>query len=145
MLMRIYGLNMVGVKYMNSRVLKPDIDPFCGCSDDDNSDDGGGIRFNDIEEERDVEVDAEEFVQVEVDRPGPGTRINVNGKSFRFKKMASKDPKKTKDTSRSPKVNVLVPKSVMGSSSRRNNVGSKEVDYDSEELNSSDLDDYPKD
>lgn len=45
-----------GVEYMLSKVLKPDVDQFSKCSDDDSigdvdNTDAGGIRFDDSEEE----------------------------------------------------------------------------------------------
>ena len=66
---------------------------------------------------------------------------------MKYKVMGSKDPKKMKFVYKGSKVNVLVPKSVLGSSSQRNetNFGSRKVDYDSEELNSSDHDESDKD
>lgn len=82
-----------GVEDMLSKDFKPNIDQSSKCSDDDNTDnDDGGIKFNDNEEEIACERD-EGFVQVEVERPISGTRVEVNVKSLRFKVMGFKSPK----------------------------------------------------
>ncbi|KAI5391596.1 hypothetical protein KIW84_076420 [Lathyrus oleraceus] len=83
------------VEDMLSKVLKPDVDQFSECSNDDIIDDnystgGGGIRFDDSEKERTCERD-EGFVQVKVERSISGNRVNVNGKSHIFNVMGSKD------------------------------------------------------
>ena len=103
--------------------------------------------FDDSEEERGCEVEEEQFEEVQVELPISGNRVEVNGKSMKYKVMGSKDPKKMKSDYNGSKVNILVPKSVLGSSSQRNetNFGSRNVDYDIEKLDSSDPDESDKD
>lgn len=74
--------------------------------------------------------------------------VEVNGKSLRFKVKGSKNQKKGKSPS---KLNLFVPARIIGDCSKRNpnNVGSQDVEYESDELESSDHDDsgnekYPK-
>ncbi|KAI5421620.1 hypothetical protein KIW84_045159 [Lathyrus oleraceus] len=104
-----------GVKDMPSKVLKPDVDQFSECKD------------YDITNDDDINDDG-------------GIRVEINGKSLRFKVMGSKSPKKIKSPR---KMNIFVPTSVLRVISKRNtnNVESQDVDYDSEELESSDSDD----
>ena len=73
-------------------------------------------------------------------RPISGNKVEVNGKSLRFKVMGSKSPKKIKSPR---KMNIFVPTSVLRVISKRNtnNVESQDVDYDSEDLESFNLDD----
>ena len=138
-----------GVQDMMTKVLNPDFDNISDCSEDDTADDDydGGIMFDDSEEERGCEVEEEQFEEVQVELPISGNRVEVNGKSMKYKVMGSKDPKKMNIAYKGSKVNVLVPKSVLGSSSQRNetNFGSRNVDYDIEKLDSSDPDESDKD
>ncbi|KAI5386965.1 hypothetical protein KIW84_073202 [Lathyrus oleraceus] len=82
-----------GVEDMLSKVFKPYVNQSSECSDDDSTNnDDVGIRFDDSAEERTCERE-EGFVQVEVERPISGNKVEVNGKSLRFKVMGSKHPK----------------------------------------------------
>lgn len=75
-----------------------------------------------------------------MERPIDGNKVEVNEKSLRFKVMDSKGPKEMKSPR---KVNRFVTASILGARSKRNtnNVESQDVDYDSEDLESSDPDD----
>ncbi|XP_058756954.1 uncharacterized protein LOC131630180 [Vicia villosa] len=131
-----------GVKDMMTKVVHPNVDDFSTSSETESSgsDTDAGECFDDSEEERVIEVEDEQFDQVEVVLPESGNRVNVHGKSLRFERCASKDPKNMKAKSMVKKVNLLVPKSVLGSSSKRNTTNDEDVDYASEELDSSDAD-----
>ncbi|CAI8605785.1 unnamed protein product [Vicia faba] len=136
-----------GVEDMMTKVLVPNVDDFSTSSGDDSS--GNYVDasqcFNDSEEERVIEVEEEQFERVEVAVPVSGNRVEIEGKSFRFKRCASKDPKKMKEKSKRDKVSVLVPKSVLGSCSKRATRICEDVDYASEELESSDADESDMD
>lgn len=75
-----------------------------------------------------------------MERSIDGNRVEVNEKSPIFKVMGSKGQKEMKSPR---KVNMFVLTSVLGANSKRNinNVESQDVDYDSEDLESSDPDD----
>ncbi|XP_058733150.1 uncharacterized protein LOC131604746 [Vicia villosa] len=139
-----------GVKGMMTKVLLPNVDDFNTSSEDECSGDevDAGQCFDDSEEDRVIEEEKEQFEEMEVVVPASGNRVDINGKSVRFKLCASKDPKKMKQMRMLKKVNVLVPKSVLGSCSKRNTSKGEDVDYASEELESddadeSDIDDKP--
>ena len=136
-----------GVEDMMTKVLVPNVDDFSTSSGDDSSGDyvDASQCFNDSEEERVIDVEEEQFEQVEVVVPVSGNRVEIEGKSFRFKRCASKDPKKMKEKSKRDKVSVLVPKSVLGSCSKRATRKCEDVDYASEELESSDADESDMD
>ncbi|CAI8591544.1 unnamed protein product [Vicia faba] len=136
-----------GVEDMMTKVLVPNVDDFSTSSGDDSSGDyvDANQCFNDSEEERVIEVEEDKFERVEVDVPVSGNRVEIEGKSFRFKRCASKDPKKMKEKSKRDKISVLVPKSVLGSCSKRATRICEDVDYASEELESSDADESDMD
>ncbi|CAI8615148.1 unnamed protein product [Vicia faba] len=136
-----------GVEHMMTKVLVPNVDDFSTSSGDDSTGDyvDASQCFNDSEEERVIDVEEEQFEQVEVVVPVSGNRVEIEGKSLRFKRCASKDPKKMKEKSKRDKVSVLVPKSVLGSCSKRATRKCEDVDYASEELESSDADESDMD
>ncbi|CAI8596030.1 unnamed protein product [Vicia faba] len=136
-----------GVEDMMTKVLVPNVDDFSTSSGDDSTGDyvDASQCFNDSEEERVIDVEEEQFEQVEVAVPVSGNRVEIEGKSFRFKRCASKDPKKMKEKSKRDKVRLLVPKSVLGSCSKRATRKCEDVDYASEELESSDADESDMD
>ncbi|XP_058733667.1 uncharacterized protein LOC131605311 [Vicia villosa] len=104
-----------GVQDIRTKMFNPDIEMFNDCSENENTDDDY-IIFDDSEEERACEVEDEHFKRVEVEIYVSGNRVEVNGKSLTR-----------------PDTNISKKK-------RRNanNFGKTEVDYDSEELDSSD-------
>ncbi|CAI8617151.1 unnamed protein product [Vicia faba] len=110
-----------GVEDMMTKVLVPNVDDFSTSNGDDSTGDyvDASQCFNDSEEERVIDIEEEQFEQVEVVVPVSGNRVEIEGKSLRFKRCASKDPKKMKEKSKRDKVSVLVPKSVLGSCSKR--------------------------
>ena len=136
-----------GVEDMMTKVLVPNVDDFSTSSGDDSSGDyvDASQCFNDSEEERVIEVEEGQFERVEEAVPVSGNRVEIKGKSFRFKRCASKDPKKMKEKRKRDKVSVLVPKSVLGSCSKRDTRKCEDVDYASEELESSDADESDMD
>ncbi|CAI8595779.1 unnamed protein product [Vicia faba] len=136
-----------GVEDMMTKVLVPNVDDFSTSSGDDSTGDyvDASQCFNDSEEERVIDVEEEQFEQVEVALPVSGNRVEIEWKSLRFKRCASKDPKKMKEKSKRDKVSVLVPKSVLGSCSKRATRKCEDVDYASEELESSDADESDMD
>ncbi|CAI8592066.1 unnamed protein product [Vicia faba] len=141
------GAVEVAKHYMMTKVLVPNVDDFSTSSGDDSTGDyvDASQCFNDSEEERVIDVEEEQFEQVEVAVPVSGNRVEIEGKSLRFKRCASKDPKKMKEKSKRDKVSVLVPKSVLGSCSKRATRKCEDVDYASEELESSDADESDMD
>ncbi|XP_058756990.1 uncharacterized protein LOC131630222 [Vicia villosa] len=99
-------------------------------------DDSPGVRFGDSEEER-VNDDNEGFVTVEVERPNDGNRVEVAGKKLRYKLRANKDA----STLRSPKkIKLRVPSRVIRDKPSSSKAVEHDVDYESEELGSSDPD-----
>ncbi|CAI8599234.1 unnamed protein product [Vicia faba] len=97
-----------GVEDMMTKVLVPNVDDFSTSSGDDSTGDyvDASQCFNDSEEERVIDVEEEQFEQVEVAVPVSGNRVEIKGKSLRFKRCASKDPKKMKEKSKRDKVSV---------------------------------------
>ncbi|KAI5392483.1 hypothetical protein KIW84_077039 [Lathyrus oleraceus] len=74
---------------MLSKLLRPNVNQFSeGNNEVSSDDDVRGIRFDDSEEE--ITCEGEEgIVKVVVEIPTQGNRIEVNGKSFRFKGLVS--------------------------------------------------------
>ncbi|XP_058761902.1 uncharacterized protein LOC131657970 [Vicia villosa] len=106
---------------------------------DDSEEERAAVENEGYEEEQAApEVDAD-YVEVELEKSTEGRRLVGNGKSVAYKRSASK---KSKMTEQSPKVKVSVPSKLFGCTSSKipTNIPRDDVDYCSEELDSSDPD-----
>jgi hypothetical protein len=122
------------------KVLEPRCVDINGSSDEDednlyvySSDDGGArhVKFDDSEDERGAPVN-DGFEAVEVEVPASGSnRVNVGGKSLRIKKCGSKSPMKKNSLKKQMKLKLKA---------TEDDDVSDDVEYFSEELDSSDPD-----